>query len=45
MDEQFGTLTTGIVVGEDHKERLDRAWREPEFQRKPPYDLMRFFDV
>jgi hypothetical protein len=33
MDEQFGTLTTGIVVGEDHKERLDRAWREPEFQR------------
>jgi hypothetical protein len=37
MDEQFQTLTTGIVVGE---ERLDRAWREAEFQRKPPYQMI-----
>jgi hypothetical protein len=43
MDEQFQTLTTGtagIVVGEDHNERLDRAWREAEFQRKPPYQMI-----
>jgi len=25
MDEQFQILATGIVVGEDHKERLDRV--------------------
>ncbi len=32
MDEQFQTLATGIVVGEDHKERLDREMenRNPE---------------
>jgi hypothetical protein len=32
MDEHFKTLTTGIVVGEDHKERLDRVMgnRDPE---------------
>jgi hypothetical protein len=32
MDEQFQTLATGIVVGQDHKERLDRVLgrRNPE---------------
>lgn len=36
MDEQFQTLTTEIVVGEDRNERLDRVSkrRDPETKER-----------